>query len=77
MYQIIRIAAGVASFSIVVGVFGATLIKSYDDRVTEYVTIHDCVMDKWVSYENEVGIMPGLEEENMWRRQCVSNLTIQ
>ena len=77
MYQIIRIAAGVASFSIVVGVFGATLIKSYDDRVTEYVTIHDCVMDKWISYENEVGIMPGLEEENMWRRQCVSNLTIQ
>jgi hypothetical protein len=75
MYKVVQVAALTSFFSLIVGFFSATMIKSYDDRVTGYITIHDCVMDKWMSYENETGIMPGLEEENMWRRQCVSNVS--
>ena len=52
------------------GVFFSAFIKLHNNRMDRTWTIHDCVMEKWRSFEDATGIMPAQQDEQLWRDQC-------
>tara|TARA_X000001382_G_scaffold86095_1_gene61164 strand:- start:595 stop:828 length:234 start_codon:yes stop_codon:yes gene_type:complete len=48
----------------------AIAITSHQEAQAQVWTIDNCVMDKWASWEDTRGVMPGIREEMMFRDEC-------
>jgi len=44
------------------------------EHIAEVTTISNCVIQKWVNWEDTRGVMPTVEDEQMFREECWADM---
>jgi len=44
------------------------------EHIAEVTTVSDCVIQKWINWEDTRDVMPTVEDERMFREECWADM---